>query len=117
MRVWTSFKKKLCYGCCQLVGDCHNSKACTKRSKCRDCNGKHPTIFHGLQLKKNDKGKSDKEIRKKEADKADSVGLICASTKTNQVISMCVVSVKVQPKISKRLEPGLCLIIVVKEVL
>ena len=54
---------------------------------------------------------------KKEADKADSAGLICASTKTNQAISMCMVSFKVQPKISKRLELGLCLIIVVKEVL
>ena len=46
---------------------------------CRDCNGKDPTILHGLKLKKNGKGKLVKEIRKKEADKADSTGLICAS--------------------------------------
>ena len=82
------FKKKLCCGCCQLIGDGHNSKTCTKRRKHRDCDGKHPTILHGLQLKKNDKGKLEKEIRKKEADKADSTGL------------MCVVLVKVQSKIS-----------------
>ena len=42
------FKKKLCHGCCQLIGDGHNFKTCTKRRKCRDCDGKHPTILHGL---------------------------------------------------------------------
>ena len=94
------FKKKLCYGCCQLIGDGHNSKTCTKRRKCRDCNGEHPTILHGLQLKKNGKGKTEKETRKKEADKADSTGLRCASAKMNQVTSMCVVPVKVRSKIS-----------------
>ena len=57
--------------------------------------GKHPTILHGLQLKTNGKSKSEKEIRKKEVDKADSTGLTCASTKMIQVISMCVVPVKV----------------------
>ena len=46
------FQKKLCCGCCQLIGDGHNSKTCTKRRKCRDCDEKHPTIMHGLQLKK-----------------------------------------------------------------
>ena len=25
------FKKKLCCGCCQLIGDGHNSKTCAKR--------------------------------------------------------------------------------------
>ena len=25
------FQKKLCCGCCQLIGDGHNSKTCTKR--------------------------------------------------------------------------------------
>ena len=94
------FKKKLCYGCCQLIGDGHNSKTCTKGRKCRDCDGKHPTILHGLQLKKNDKSKSEKEIRKKEVDKADSTGLTCASTKMNQVISISVVPVKVRSKLS-----------------
>ena len=89
------FKKKLCYGCCQLIGDGHNSKTCTKRRKCRDYDGRHPTILHGLHLKKNDKGKLEKETRKKEADKADNTELICASTNMNKVISMCVVPVKV----------------------
>ena len=94
------FKKKLCNGCCQQTGDGHNSKNCTKRRKCRDCDGKYPTTLHGLQLKKNHKSKLEKEIRKKEADKADSTGVTCASTKMNQVISMSVVLVKVQSKIS-----------------
>ena len=51
------FKKKICYGCFQLIGDGHISKTCTKRRKCRDCDVKHPIILHGLQLKKNDKSK------------------------------------------------------------
>ena len=53
-----------------------------------------------LQLKKNDKCISEKEIRKKEADKAESTKLILASTKMNQIISMCVVPVKFRSKIS-----------------
>ena len=56
--------------------------------------------MHGLQLKKNGKNKLEKEIRKKEADIADSTGLTCASTKMNQVIRMCMVAVKVRSKIS-----------------
>ena len=35
-RIKVFFKKKLCYGCCRLIGDGHNSKTCTKRRKCRD---------------------------------------------------------------------------------
>ena len=90
------------YGCCKLIGNGHNSKTCTKRRICRDCDGKHPTILHGLQLKKNDKAKSEKEIRKKEADKADSTELIRSSTKMKQVISMWVVPVKARPKLLSR---------------
>ena len=56
--------------------------------------------MHGLQLKKNDRRKLEREIRKKAADKADSTELICASTKMSQVISICVVPVKVRSKIS-----------------
>ena len=44
-------------------------------------------------------GESEKEIRRKEADQADSTGLIYASTKMNQVISMYVVPLKVRSKI------------------
>ena len=96
------FKKKLYCGCCQLIGDGHNSKTCTKRRKCRDCDGKHPAILYGLQLKKNDKGKLGKKIRKKEGNKADSKMNQDEpiSTKMNQIISMCVVSVKIRSRIS-----------------
>ena len=52
------------------------------------------------KLKKNDKGISEKEIRKKEADKAESTELIFASTKMNQIISMYVVLVKFRSKTS-----------------
>ena len=45
-------------------------------------------------------GESEKEIRRKEADQTDSTGLIYASTKMNQVISMYVVPLKVRSKIS-----------------
>ena len=83
-----------------MIGDGHNSKTCSKRRKRRDCNGKHSTTSHGWELKKNDKGKWKKEIRKKEAGKADSTELICASKKMNQVTSMCLVPVKVRSKIS-----------------
>ena len=111
-----SFRKKLCYRCSQLNDDGHNSKTCTKRRKCRICNGKYPTKLHGLQLKKNDKGKSEKEIRKEEVVKADSTRLTYASTKMNQVISCVWYQLRFNLKDqTQRLEPGLCLITVVKE--
>ena len=64
-------------------------------------NAEIPTTLHGLQLMKNDKGKSEEEIRKKEANKADKTGLTCESTKMNRVISMYNVPVKLQSKVSK----------------
>ena len=77
------FLERNCYVCCQLIGDGYDSKAYTKRRKCRNCDGKHPTVLHGLQLKKNDKGKSEKGIRKREVIKVDSTGLIYVLTKMN----------------------------------
>ena len=67
-----------------MIDDGHNSKTCSKRRKRRDCNGKHSTTLHGWEIKKNDKGKSKKEITKKEVGKADSTELICASKKKNE---------------------------------
>ena len=58
--------------------------------------------MYGLQLKKNGKGKLGNEIRKKEANKADSKMNQDEpiSTKMNQIISMFVVSVKIRSRIS-----------------
>ena len=39
--------------------------SCTKRKKYRESNGKHPTTLHGLWVKRNDKGKSEKATKEK----------------------------------------------------
>ena len=37
-------KNGLCFGC---LAHGHLSKTCTKKSTCKNCNGKHPTCLHG----------------------------------------------------------------------
>ena len=81
------------YGCCQLI-----IPSCTKRKKYRECDGKYPTTLHGLWVKTNNKSKSEKVIKEKKEIKTNSTGLICASVKINQVITVCVVIFKVRHK-------------------
>ena len=59
------FKIKLCYGCCQLIGDGHNSKTCTKRRKCRGCYGKIEQYCMVFNYRKIAKGNQKKKSGRK----------------------------------------------------
>ena len=91
------FKKKLCYGCFQEIKKDHNAKNCSKRRFCsKVCNGKHPTTLHGYIRKKVDNTQhqcnSDASEERKDGEVA-----ACASLNTGmEVISMCVVPVKLR---------------------
>ena len=87
------FKNKLCYGCLKTVTKEHNAKTCSSRRSCKVCNGKHVTSLHGYLRNKtainNDKGLTD--------DEKNQGGVKCASVNAGtDVISMCVVPIKVQ---------------------
>ena len=84
-------KNKLCYGRLKTVRKEHNAKTCSSRRSCKVCNGKHVTILHSYLRKKtainSDKGLPDGKNE----------GVKCASANTGtDVISMCVVPIKVQ---------------------
>ena len=85
------FKNKLCYRCLKTVTK--EDKTCSRRRSCKVCNGKHVTTLHGYLRKKttinSEKGQAD--------DRKNQEGVECASVNTGtDVISMCVVPLKVQ---------------------
>ena len=90
------FKKKLFYGCFQEIKKDHNAKNCSNTRLCKVSNGKHPTALHGYIRKKVDNTQhqcnSDANEERKDGEVAE-----CASLNTGmEVISMCVVPVKVR---------------------
>ena len=90
------FKKKLCYGCFQEIKKEHNAKNCRKRTFCKVCNGKHPTTLHGYVRKKvgNTQHQCNSEASE---ERKDGEVAACASLSTGmEVISLCVVPVKLR---------------------
>ena len=90
------FKKKLCYGCFQEIKKDHNANNCSKRRFCNVCNGKHPTTLHGFVRKKVDNTQHQRNSEASE-ERNDGDVAACASLNTGmEVISMCVVPVKLR---------------------
>ena len=46
----TIYKKRLCYGCLEEISKEHNAESCSNRRQCKVCNGRHPTILHGIKI-------------------------------------------------------------------
>ena len=92
------FKKKLCYGCCKPINDGHNSKTCKKRRKCKHSEGTHPTVLHGYKIKSKERSKQGQDSKENAERENRSTSVNCTSSRMNQVISMCVVPVKVRIK-------------------
>ena len=97
-------KQKLCYLCYQNILQSHTACNCPIRRTCKICAGKHPTGLHGFKLKrKGDYSFDDNnasEIVKSNC--ANISNTQCAAIGSGQVISMCVVPVKVQHKESNK---------------
>ena len=97
-------RQKRRYGCLEPMSDGHNAKTCTSKLMCSSCKGNHPTPLHGY-VPKDKRGADcvDQDPRKtEEALKNSFAGLDdlkCAATSKDNgsnVISMCVVPVKVK---------------------
>ena len=89
-------KKKLCYGCCKPINDRRNSKTCKKRRKCKHCEGTHPTVLHGYKIKLKERSKQGQDSKENAEGENRSTSVNCTSSRMNQVISICVVPVKVR---------------------
>ena len=85
-------KNKLCYGCLKTVTKEDNAKNCSSRKFSKLCYGKLVTTLHGY-LRKKAAINSDKSL----TGDGKNEGVKCASVNTGtDVISMCVVPIKVQ---------------------
>ena len=94
------YLERKCYGCYQKVSKVHNAKIWTNGKVYKVCNGKHPTILHGMGLRKDNSQKnSEKQNVEETSENQNASGnykeLTCASVNMgSQVISMSVVPVK-----------------------
>ena len=103
-RIKFLMRQKRCYGCLEPMSDGHNAKTCTSKLMCSSCKGNHPTLLHGYVPKDRrstdggdqDPKKTDEVLKNSFAGLDD---LKCAATSKehgSNVISMCVVPVKVK---------------------
>ena len=94
---WSSFLKKnrLRYGCYGEISSKHT--ACTNRRICKVCQGKHPTGLHGYKTKnKKSPNEAKADDKNETAMKSNCAGIGNAATNLGEVISMCVVSVRLR---------------------
>ena len=96
----TIYKKRLCYGCLEEISKEHNAKSCSNRRQCKVCNGRHPTILHGIKIEKK---KSKKGTDKVAATPKSQDEVKCTSINTgSNVINMCTVPVKIKGSSSNK---------------
>ena len=91
-------KQKLCFGCYETISKDHNGRNCPRRRICCVCNENHPTGLHGHKPKnKESVAGGSQSSEEKSTDSRRKIA--CASTTIQEdVISMCVVPVKVKHK-------------------
>ena len=92
-------KQKLCYGYYEVISPKHTARNCSRRRNCKICLAKHPTGLHGYKIRRKDDSKDGddpgKTVKKNCANIKD---VQCESIRTQEVLSMCVVPVKVRHK-------------------
>ena len=90
-------KNRLCYGCYAEISPKHTARSYTNRRTCKICQGKHPTGLHGYK-RKNKKSPDEAKVDDKNetAMKSNCAGVGNTATNVGEVISMCVVSVRLR---------------------
>ena len=97
-------KQKLCYECYEKISQSHAACNCPNQINCKICAGQHPTGLHGFKLKRKGDNSSSNDDKTSEIIKSNCANVSntqCAAIGSSQVLSMCVVPVKVQHKDSK----------------
>ena len=90
-------KNRSCFGCYAEISPKHKARSCKNRRNCKICQGKHPTGLHGYK-RKNKKSPDEAKVDDKNqtAMKRNFAGVGNAATNVGEVISMCVVSVRLR---------------------
>ena len=91
-------KQKLCFGCYELISKNHSGRKCPRRRICCLCKENHPIGLHRYKPKsKESVAGGSQSSEEKSTDSRRKIA--CASTTIQEdVISMCVVPVKVKHK-------------------
>ena len=89
--------QKLCYGCYEVSSPKHTARNCPRRN-CKICLAKHPTGLHGYKIRSKNDSKNDYDPD----NCANIKDIHCESIRTGEVLSMCVVLVKVRHKNSDK---------------
>ena len=90
----TIYKKRLCYRCLEGISKEHNAKSCSNRRQCEVCNGRHPTILHGIKIEKNKSKKGTDEVAATLATTKSQDEVKCASVNTGSNVSTVPVKIK-----------------------
>ena len=96
-------KQKLCYGCYEVISPKHTARNCPRRRNCKICLAKHPTGLHGYKIRRKDDSKDGYDPGKTAKNNCANIkNGQCESVRTGEVLSMCVVPVKVRHKNSDK---------------
>ena len=97
-------KNKLCYGCYREITSTHTARTCNNRRICKVCQGKVPSGLHGYKMKRNKTldNDIDKMREKTESINSNCTGFKNAGTVVVEVISICVVKVRLRHCNSKK---------------
>ena len=90
------FKKRLYYGYLQKIKKDHIAKNCSERRFCEVCNKKNLTTIHGYARNKVDNTQHQCNSETSEARRDDEVAAYASLNTGMEVISMCVVPVKLR---------------------
>ena len=88
--------QKLCYGCCREITSAHTARTCNNRRVCKVCQGKHPSGLHGYKTKRKKTDNDTDTTVEQEAINSNYAGIKNAATVVGEVISMCVVPVRLR---------------------
>ena len=88
-------ENKFCYGYYEEISTQHTTKNKSRRT-CKICKEKHSTNLHGFTFKKKSKSSNDSTDANYPTVKSNCAGAGCATATLSQVISMCVVLVRVK---------------------
>ena len=91
-------KNKLCYGCYREITSTHTARTCNNKRVWKVCHRKHPSGLHGYKMKrkKTSDNDTDKIDEQPEAMNSNCAGIKNAATVVGEVISMCVVPVRLK---------------------
>ena len=89
-------ENKLCYGCYEEISTQHPTRSYKNRRTCKICKEKYSTGLHGFTFEKKSKSSNDGTDANDPTVKSNCASVGCPTDTLRQVISMCVIPVRVK---------------------